>query len=63
MQEELDSLCEQVNYFKDKSDDMCQRSPGESVSGSINYGGCGCQPCDFHQLPYDDMMVTIYATN
>ncbi|KAL8099523.1 hypothetical protein AgCh_031964 [Apium graveolens] len=46
MQEELDSLCEQINYFKDKSDDMCQRSSG----------GCGCRPCDFHQLPYDDMM-------
>ncbi|KAK1356110.1 Inactive rhomboid 1 [Heracleum sosnowskyi] len=56
MQEELDSLCEQVNYFKDKSDDMCQRSSGESLPGSIKYGGCGCRPCDFHQLPYDDMM-------
>ncbi|KAL6587852.1 hypothetical protein OROMI_000830 [Orobanche minor] len=56
MQEELDSLCEQVNYFEDKSDDMCQRSSGESFSGSIKYGGCGCPPCDFHQLPYDDMM-------
>lgn len=56
MQEELDSLCEQVNYFKDKSDDMCQRSSGESFSGSIKYGGCGCRPCDFHQLPYDDVM-------
>ncbi|KAL1832074.1 hypothetical protein ACET3Z_001725 [Daucus carota] len=56
MQEELDSLCEQVNYFKDKSDDMCQQSSCEPFSGSIKYGGCGCQPCNFHQLPCDDMM-------
>lgn len=40
MQEKLDNLCEQVNYFKDKPD---------ISSYSFECSGCGCQHCNHHQ--------------
>ncbi|GKA42168.1 hypothetical protein Tco_0734828 [Tanacetum coccineum] len=40
MQEKLDNLCEQVNYFKDKPD---------ISSYNLEFSGCGCQHCDHHQ--------------
>ncbi|KAI3688217.1 hypothetical protein L1987_81927 [Smallanthus sonchifolius] len=42
MQEKLDNLCEQVNYFKDKPD----ISPY-----NFEFAGRGCQHCNYHQLP------------
>ncbi|KAI3706365.1 hypothetical protein L6452_24050 [Arctium lappa] len=42
MQQKLDSLCEEVNYFKDKPDVM---------SYDFEVSGCGCRHCDHHQLP------------
>ncbi|KAI3822887.1 hypothetical protein L1987_10487 [Smallanthus sonchifolius] len=42
MQEKLDNLCEQVNYFKDKPD---------ISSYNFEFAGCGCQHCNYHQLP------------
>ncbi|KAJ0714163.1 hypothetical protein HanPI659440_Chr13g0486451 [Helianthus annuus] len=44
MQEKLDKLCEQVNYFKDKPD---------IASYDFEYSGCGCTRCDHHQLPLE----------
>ncbi|PWA72083.1 hypothetical protein CTI12_AA274460 [Artemisia annua] len=47
MQEKLDSLCEQVNYFKDKPD---------ISSYNFELSGCGCRHCDHHQplLKYNE---------
>ncbi|XP_024985321.1 uncharacterized protein LOC112520931 [Cynara cardunculus var. scolymus] len=42
MQQKLDSLCEEVNYFKDKPD---------TTSYDFDVSGCGCRHCDHHQLP------------
>ncbi|KAK1429099.1 hypothetical protein QVD17_11301 [Tagetes erecta] len=42
MQEKLDNLCEQVNYFKDKPD---------ISSYNFECSGCGCHHCNHHQLP------------
>ncbi|KAK9079063.1 hypothetical protein SSX86_000733 [Deinandra increscens subsp. villosa] len=52
MQEKLDNLCEQVNYFKDKPD---------TSSYDFEFSGRGCQHCcaDHHQLPSEYKKVDI----
>lgn len=65
MQEELDSLCEQVNNFKDQPDTMYNTSSTknmefsavESFTEDVNHVGCGCQTCDYHQYSLNDPVV------
>ncbi|XP_023733224.1 uncharacterized protein LOC111881067 [Lactuca sativa] len=42
MQQKLENLCEQVNYFKDQPD---------TSSYNFKFSSCGCRLCNHHQLP------------
>ncbi|KAK4419524.1 hypothetical protein Salat_2365300 [Sesamum alatum] len=46
MQQKLDGLCEQVNYFKDQPDVVTQRDV--FVAETVE---CGCRLCQHHNLP------------
>ncbi|XP_076922210.1 uncharacterized protein LOC143583919 [Bidens hawaiensis] len=50
MQEKLDKLCEQVNYFKDKPD---------ITSYNYKSSGCECPHCNYHQPQSDYKEVDI----
>ncbi|KAI7745442.1 hypothetical protein M8C21_015933, partial [Ambrosia artemisiifolia] len=50
MQEKLDNLCEQVNYFKDKPDITLY---------DFECSGCGCTRCDHQQPPLEYKEVDI----
>ncbi|KAL8122197.1 uncharacterized protein LOC141659431 [Apium graveolens] len=56
MQEELDNLCEQVNYFKDQPDMNADGQYDDSFSGNTRSVGCGCQSCVYHQFSSNDPM-------
>ncbi|KAK1390839.1 hypothetical protein POM88_019017 [Heracleum sosnowskyi] len=56
MQEELDNLCDQVNYFKDQPDMNADGPYDDSFSGNIRSVGCGCQSCVYHQFSSNDPM-------
>ncbi|KAL0460992.1 UNVERIFIED_CONTAM: hypothetical protein Slati_0726400 [Sesamum latifolium] len=48
MQQKLDNLCQQMNYFKDQPD------VATAVNLSVTkWTDCGCKPCQHHKLPPD----------
>ncbi|KAG8389038.1 hypothetical protein BUALT_Bualt02G0187800 [Buddleja alternifolia] len=49
MQEKLDNLCEQVNYFKDQPEVAAQRD--------VLVTGRGCKLCQHHNLPQNSFWV------
>ncbi|XP_052184373.1 uncharacterized protein LOC127796328 [Diospyros lotus] len=53
MQEKLDKLCEQVNYFKDQQGTWDDNMFGFEKVKSVP---CGCQPCKHHQHLLNDPM-------
>ncbi|KAL4560952.1 hypothetical protein LXL04_033109 [Taraxacum kok-saghyz] len=50
MQQKLENLCDQVNYFKDQPD---------ISSNNFKFSDCGCRLCDHHQLPPDSVMKSV----
>ncbi|KAL3850094.1 hypothetical protein ACJIZ3_011976 [Penstemon smallii] len=51
MQQKLDNLCEQVNYFKDQPEILTANDVSVAKMGD-----CGCKPCMPHTLPPNYVM-------
>ncbi|KAL0370384.1 UNVERIFIED_CONTAM: hypothetical protein Sangu_0356500 [Sesamum angustifolium] len=46
MQQKLDNLCQQMNYFKDQPDIVTAVD-----FSATKWNDCGCKPCQHHKLP------------
>ncbi|KAI3461079.1 hypothetical protein Pfo_017742 [Paulownia fortunei] len=56
MQQKLDNLCQQVNYFKDQPEVVT------AVDVSVTKRkDCGCKPCECHNLPPNDVLENASA--
>lgn len=65
MQEKLDNLCEQVSFFKDQPETMAaisvkktdEQLPFDESSSHKIKSSCGCQLCDQHGPPANELGV------